>query len=162
MYNVKNHLIIQKIYSKNCIKFQDGSGVNGHRNINVTRNNSEDNRNGKTSNEAYFSAIIIAFVRLLSSLLISQLLRKYRRRTMYVISLITTITSLTAFATCDLLIEYFLCVQIYFQTHSMHYLHPCQLCPRRMSSSIHEARETMPPQTQASLDSCLAQQMFPA
>ena len=59
----------------------------------------------KTSDNAYLSAIIIGFVRLLSSLLLSQLLLKYRRRSMYFVSAILTILSLVSFATCDLFIE---------------------------------------------------------
>ena len=59
----------------------------------------------KTSDNAYLSAIIIGLVRLLSSLLLSQLLLKYRRRAMYFLSTVSTIISLVSFATCDLLIE---------------------------------------------------------
>ena len=59
----------------------------------------------RTSNNAYLSAIVIGVVRTVSSLLLSQLLRNYRRRFMYFVSAIATILSLVSFATCDLLIE---------------------------------------------------------
>ena len=59
----------------------------------------------RTSNNAYLSAIVIGVVRTASSLLLSQLLRNYRRRFMYFVSAIATIFSLVSFATCDLLIE---------------------------------------------------------
>ena len=59
----------------------------------------------RTSNNAYLSAIVIGVVRTVSSLLLSQLLRNYRRRFMYFVSAIATIFSLVSFATCDLLIE---------------------------------------------------------
>ena len=60
---------------------------------------------GSTSREAYISAIIIGFVRLLASLLLSKLLRKFRRRSMYFASAILTIISLISFAICTIFIE---------------------------------------------------------
>ena len=59
----------------------------------------------RTSNDAYFSAIIIGFVRLVSSLLLSKLLQKYRRRFMYFVSASATILSLVSFATCNFFIN---------------------------------------------------------
>lgn len=55
------------------------------------------------SNEAYISAIIMGFVRLLASLLLANLLRKYNRRDMYFASAGLTIASLVSFATCAFL-----------------------------------------------------------
>jgi len=59
---------------------------------------------GTTSSEAYLSAIIIGFVRLIASLLLSKLLRIYRRRAMYFLSAFATIASLFSFAACNLMI----------------------------------------------------------
>jgi len=57
------------------------------------------------SSEAYISAIILGFVRLLASLILSKLLRNFRRRFMYFLSAIMTLLSLVSFATCNLLLQ---------------------------------------------------------
>ena len=72
---------------------------------NISITNESCPQDAQTSENAYLSAIIIGFVRLLSSLLLSQLLLNHRRRFMYIVSAILTIVSLFCFATCDLLIE---------------------------------------------------------
>jgi len=60
---------------------------------------------GSTSSEAYISAIIIGFVRLLASLLLSKLLREFPRRAMYFTSATMTIISLISFAVCTYFID---------------------------------------------------------
>lgn len=57
-----------------------------------------------TASEAYMSAIIIGSVRLLSSLLLSNLLLRFRRRSMYMTSAMLCVLSLVGFATCNYLI----------------------------------------------------------
>ena len=66
----------------------------------ITNCTSGEIQHGSTSNEAYISAIIIGFVRLLASLLLAKLLRKYQRRSMYFVSAGLSIGSLICFATC--------------------------------------------------------------
>jgi hypothetical protein len=58
-----------------------------------------------TSSEAYVSAIILGLVRFFASLLLSRLLRRYRRRFMYFLSALLTLVSLVSFATCNLLVQ---------------------------------------------------------
>eukprot|EP00095_Tigriopus_kingsejongensis_P009111 maker-scaffold150_size309978-snap-gene-2.13 protein:Tk09111 transcript:maker-scaffold150_size309978-snap-gene-2.13-mRNA-1 annotation:"sugar transporter 12" len=65
----------------------------------------EDCGQSQISQEAYISAIVIGLVRLLSSLLLSSLLRRFPRRSLYLTSLGLTIISLVAFATIQLLNE---------------------------------------------------------
>ena len=64
--------------------------------------NDDQDQGSKVSNEAYISAIIMGFVRLLASLILANLLRKYNRRHMYFASAGMTIASLVCFATCAL------------------------------------------------------------
>ena len=64
-----------------------------------------DNHHDTTSRYAYLSAVLIALVRLVSSLLLSKLLRNYRRRTMYMFSSSVTILALLSFATATLLLD---------------------------------------------------------
>lgn len=72
--------------------------------LNWTRHDDLETKS-TTSNEAYISAIVIGSVRLIASLLLSKLLRRFRRRSMYFTSAILTIISLASFATCNLFIE---------------------------------------------------------
>ena len=58
-----------------------------------------------TSSEAYISAIILGLVRFFASLLLSRLLRRYRRRSMYFLSAFLTLLSLVSFATCNFLVQ---------------------------------------------------------
>ena len=60
---------------------------------------------GKTAGEAYLAAIVIGMVRLISSLLLAQLLTRFRRRSMYFLSASLTIFSLCSFATCKILMD---------------------------------------------------------
>lgn len=64
-----------------------------------------DDNIGNVSQEAYLSAIVIGLVRLVASLLLSKLLRKYCRRSMYFTSAGLTIVSLASFATCITFID---------------------------------------------------------
>ena len=74
-------------------------------NISITNCTDGEIQHGSVSNEAYISAIIIGFVRLLASLLLAKLLRKYQRRSMYFVSAGLSIGSLLCFATCILFIS---------------------------------------------------------
>ena len=56
---------------------------------------------GITSKQAYFAAILIGLVRLLSSLLLSNLIRKFPRRSMFFTSAVLTAASLATFASCS-------------------------------------------------------------
>jgi hypothetical protein len=79
-------------------------------NYNSTQTNCSENHgygDGSTSTEAYISAIVIGFVRLVASLLLSKLLRRFRRRSMYFTSAALTIVSLASFATCTIFIQRF-------------------------------------------------------
>ncbi len=61
---------------------------------------------GSTSAEAYVSAVVIGIVRLLASLLLSKLFKLYRRRSLYFTSMLLTVTALSGFATCNLLLDF--------------------------------------------------------
>ena len=63
-------------------------------------------KTGLISSEAYLSAIVIGIVRLVASLLLSKLLRIYRRRSMYFISAFCSVVALLGFATCNLVIDH--------------------------------------------------------
>jgi MFS family permease len=54
-----------------------------------------------TSTEAYLSAIVIGSVRLVSSLLLSNLLTRFRRRPIYFASMAISALALAAFAACS-------------------------------------------------------------
>ena len=79
--------------------FHDEEKSNANQNVTL---NDVDQGNSRVSNEAYISAIIMGFVRLLASLILANLLRKYNRRHMYFASAGMTIASLVCFATCAL------------------------------------------------------------
>ena len=80
--------------------------TNGTISVDINNSNcTEDIGEESTSDYAYISAIIIAIVRLFSSLLLSKLLTRYKRRSMYFISAGLTVTALIGFATCVHFIE---------------------------------------------------------
>ena len=62
-------------------------------------------RDGKVTSKAYLSAIVMGFCRMAASLLLSKLLRIYRRRAMYFVSAAATTLSIVAFATCNFLVS---------------------------------------------------------
>ena len=70
-----------------------------------TTENPNDCQDGNISSEAYLSAIIMGFVRLVASLLLSKLLRIYRRRSMYFVSALATTLSLFCFASCNFVVD---------------------------------------------------------
>ena len=76
----------------------------------VFRSDSEDSAsescsNSRTSSEAYAAAVAVAAVRLVSSLLLSRLLMRYKRRSLYFCSALLTISFLLAFASSNVLID---------------------------------------------------------
>jgi len=76
-------------------------------NSSTVAGNSTDCQNGHTSSKAYLSAIVMGFVRLVASLVLSKLIRIYRRRAMYFFSAIATCTSLFCFATCNYVVSHY-------------------------------------------------------
>ena len=77
--------------------------------MNIT--NEPCSSDARTADNAYLSAIIIGVIRFLSSLILSQLLLRHRRRQMYFISASFTMVSLLSFATCGLLLEHDILIQ---------------------------------------------------
>ena len=91
--------------------FHDEEKSNANQNVTLS---DDDQGNSRVSNEAYISAIIMGFVRLLASLILANLLRKYNRRHMYFASAGMTIASLVCFATCALHHSRFVNFQVNF------------------------------------------------
>lgn len=74
----------------------------------MTADNGTDNcQSDKVTSKAYLSAIVMGFCRMAASLLLSKLLRIYRRRAMYFFSATATTVSILCFATCNFVVSHY-------------------------------------------------------
>ena len=87
--------------------FPSNSSITVTLSSNASASPSDDCQNGDqgVTTKAYISAIVMGFCRMAASLLLSKLLRIYRRRAMYFVSAAATTLSIVAFATCNFLVS---------------------------------------------------------